>query len=93
MPRGAAFHETVVFAARHLSEAHLWVTLVGLATLVTGLVARRFAPRWPYMILAMMAGALLEAGLDRWLGNERTANLANAPEQQDGLFLVPRVIE
>ena len=27
------------------------------------------------------------------VGNERTANLANAPEQQDGLFLVPRVIE
>lgn len=26
-------------------------------------------------------------------GDERAANLANAPEQQDGLFLVPRVIE
>jgi aspartyl-tRNA(Asn)/glutamyl-tRNA(Gln) amidotransferase subunit C len=27
------------------------------------------------------------------VGDERNANLANAPEQQDGLFLVPRVIE
>jgi aspartyl-tRNA(Asn)/glutamyl-tRNA(Gln) amidotransferase subunit C len=26
-------------------------------------------------------------------GDERSANLANAPEQADGLFLVPRVIE
>jgi aspartyl-tRNA(Asn)/glutamyl-tRNA(Gln) amidotransferase subunit C len=26
-------------------------------------------------------------------GDERGANLANAPEQADGLFLVPRVIE
>jgi len=25
--------------------------------------------------------------------DQRTLNLANAPEQQDGLFLVPRVIE
>jgi aspartyl-tRNA(Asn)/glutamyl-tRNA(Gln) amidotransferase subunit C len=25
--------------------------------------------------------------------DERSGNLANAPEQQDGLFLVPRVIE
>jgi aspartyl-tRNA(Asn)/glutamyl-tRNA(Gln) amidotransferase subunit C len=25
--------------------------------------------------------------------DERAGNLANAPEQQDGLFLVPRVIE
>lgn len=27
------------------------------------------------------------------VADERTGNLANAPEQQDGLFLVPRVIE
>jgi len=27
------------------------------------------------------------------VGDERVANLANAPAQQDGLFLVPRVIE
>lgn len=27
------------------------------------------------------------------VGDERSANLANAPAQQDGLFLVPRVIE
>ena len=27
------------------------------------------------------------------VGDERTAILANAPEQQDGLFLVPRVLE
>lgn len=27
------------------------------------------------------------------VSDERTANLSNAPEQQDGLFLVPRVIE
>jgi Asp-tRNA(Asn)/Glu-tRNA(Gln) amidotransferase C subunit len=27
------------------------------------------------------------------VADERAANLANAPAQQDGLFLVPRVIE
>ncbi len=27
------------------------------------------------------------------VGDERAANLANAPAQQDGLFLVPKVIE
>ena len=27
------------------------------------------------------------------VGDERSANLANAPAQADGLFLVPRVIE
>ena len=27
------------------------------------------------------------------IGDERTANLANAPQSEDGLFLVPKVIE
>ena len=61
VPRGAAFHETLLFAARHLDEAHLWVALVGLVTLAAGMLARRFVPRWPYMIVAMLAGSLTAA--------------------------------
>ena len=72
VPRGAAFHETLLFAAKHLGEAHLWVTLVGLVTLAAGMLTRRFAPRWPYMIVAMLAGSLTAAGLNQWLGAART---------------------
>jgi SulP family sulfate permease len=72
VPRGAAFHETMLFAARHLDEAHLWVTLVGVVTLAAGMLTRHFAPRWPYMIVAMLAGSLTAAGLNQWLGAART---------------------
>lgn len=68
VPRGAEFHETMLYAARHLGEAHVWVTVVGVATLATGLLVRRLAPRWPYMIFAMVAGAAVAAALNQALG-------------------------
>jgi SulP family sulfate permease len=72
VPRGAEFHETLIYAAQHLDEAHLWVTLVGAVTLAAGLLTRRFLPRWPYMIVAMVVGAAVAAVLNHVLGVERT---------------------
>lgn len=72
VPRGAEFHETLLFAAEHLGEAHVWVTVVGAVTLAAGLLARRYLPRWPYMIVAMVAGAVVAAVLNQLLGAERT---------------------
>jgi SulP family sulfate permease len=72
VPRGASFHETLLYAAEHLGEAHLWVTLVGVATVVAGLLAKRFLPRWPYMIVAMFAGSLVAALLNAMLGRATT---------------------
>jgi SulP family sulfate permease len=72
VPPGARFHETLVFAAQHVSEAHLWVTVVGVATLAIGVIARRVAPRWPYMLFAMVGGGVLAAALSHFLGAERT---------------------
>ncbi len=72
VPRGAEFHETLLFVAEHLNEAHVWVTVVGVVTLAAGLAARRFLPRWPYMIVAMVAGAVVAAVLNQVLGAERT---------------------
>ena len=72
VPRGAMFHETVLFAANHLGEAHLWVALVGAATLAAGLVARRYVPRVPYMLVAMLVGGLVAALLNQLLGAARS---------------------
>jgi sulfate permease, SulP family len=72
VPRGAEFHETLVYAAEHLGEVHVWVVVVGAVTLAAGLLARRLLPRWPYMIVAMAAGAVAAALLNRVLGAERT---------------------
>lgn len=72
VPRGAEFHETLLYAAEHLGEAHAWVTVVGVATLAAGLASRRWLPRWPYMIVAMLVGAGTAALLNHLLGAQRT---------------------
>ncbi len=72
VPRGASFHETLQYAAEHLGEAHLWVTLVGVVTVVAGVLAKRYLPRWPYMIVAMLAGGLVAALLNAVLEQATT---------------------
>lgn len=72
VPRGASFHETLLYAGQHLGEAHLWVTLVGVVTVAAGMLARRWLPRWPYMIVAMLAGGAVAALLNQVLGAEST---------------------
>jgi SulP family sulfate permease len=72
VPRGAEFHETLLYAANHLAESHLWVAVVGLATLAAGLLARRFVPRLPYMIVAMVAGSIVAAVINHLLGTAAT---------------------
>ena len=68
--RGLPFHEIILYAARHVGESNRWVVLVGLATLAGGILARRFFPRWPYMIVAMLSGSAAAALLNLWLGTQ-----------------------
>jgi sulfate permease, SulP family len=72
VPGGAGFHGTLLYAAQHLNEAHLWVAAVGVLTLAAGALARRIAPRLPYMIVAMLAGGVAAALLNAELGAART---------------------
>ena len=72
VPRGASFHETLAFAAAHLGQSHLWVVVVGTATLAAGLLSRRLLPRLPYMIVAMVVGSAVAALLEQLLGAAAT---------------------
>jgi SulP family sulfate permease len=72
IPSGLHFHEIILFAGSHLNEAHFWVVLVGTVTLVTGLIARRYVPRVPYMIVAMVVGSLVAALLNALIGPAQT---------------------
>jgi len=72
IPSGLHFHEIILFAGSHLNEAHLWVILVGTVTVVAGLIARRYIPRVPYMIVAMVVGSLVAALLNTLFGPEQT---------------------
>ena len=68
VPSGLHFYQVLLYAASHLGETHLWVISVGISTLLAGLLARRYPFGVPYMIVAMVVGGVVAAGLNAWLG-------------------------
>jgi SulP family sulfate permease len=70
IPRGTSFSDTWSLALSHLADIHPGVFAVGLATLLLGIAVKRWAPKWPYMIVAMLGGSTLAALLTAWKGVE-----------------------
>lgn len=58
IPRGAGFYETWGALFSQIESVDLAVTIVGAVTLIVGIAVRKWAPRAPYMIVAMVAGSL-----------------------------------
>lgn len=75
IPRGLPIHEVLLFTAEHISETNLWVALVGAVTLICGILARRFLPRVPYMIAAMVLGGIVALLLNLMLGGEQQTGI------------------
>ncbi|MGE5502878.1 MAG: SulP family inorganic anion transporter [Actinomycetota bacterium] len=59
IPRGSSFLEVIHYFATHLAEIQPWVAATGAATLATGILVRRYKPRMPYMIVAILVGAVV----------------------------------
>ena len=72
IPRGLHFHEILTYFFQHLDGIHPYVALVGGVTLLAGILVRRYIPRIPYMLGALVAGSLAAVLLDQALGNEVT---------------------
>ena len=70
--RGAHFHEVLYFFGTHIIETQPWVLVVGIATLVSGILAKRYLTKLPYMIVAMVVGSVVAAILNFELGAEQT---------------------
>ncbi|HEU4383484.1 MAG TPA: SulP family inorganic anion transporter [Anaeromyxobacteraceae bacterium] len=68
IPRGASFAQILRAMVAQAGEASPYVTAVGAVTLLTGLLVRRYARRFPYMIAAMLVGSLAGVLLDRIFG-------------------------
>lgn len=56
--RGAPFHVVIEQLFLQLGNINPYVTAVGLITLAAGIVAKKVAPKMPYMIMAMVAGSI-----------------------------------
>lgn len=72
MQRGLHFHQVIGEVATRFGEINLLVTLVAMVTLVSGILIKRYAPKIPYMIGAMVLGSGLSVILNAWLGQDAT---------------------
>ncbi|MEM8906408.1 MAG: SulP family inorganic anion transporter [Bacteroidota bacterium] len=66
VPSGAPFWETLALIVQQLDQTNGYVLAVALATLSVAVLIKYLLPRWPYMIIAMLAGSVLAI----WLGGE-----------------------
>jgi sulfate permease, SulP family len=58
MPRGLAFYEVMEYVGTHLGDASWKTAVVGTVTIVTAIGVKRYFPRWPYMIAAMLTAGV-----------------------------------
>lgn len=68
IPRGTPFQDILHYFATHLGEIQWPVAAVGAATLASGILIRKVAPKVPYMIVAIVAGALVALALNAGMG-------------------------
>jgi len=58
VPRGARFYEVMGYVATHLGDASWMTAAVGAITVVTAIGVKRYVPRAPYMIAAIVVASL-----------------------------------
>ena len=72
VPHGTMFFRIFETLFTHLGDIQPWVVAVGLVTLLSGMIVRRWLPKIPYMIVAMLAGSLTALALNAWIGADKT---------------------
>jgi len=72
LPRGGSIPQTLSAFAHSLGDIKPWVAATGLVTIAAGLAARRWLPRIPHMVVAIVAGGAVAWLLNRWLGESQT---------------------
>jgi SulP family sulfate permease len=70
--RGAPFHVVIERFVEQFGNINPWVTLVGAVTLASGILAKRYLPKLPYMIVAMVVGSVVAYVINLELGVEHT---------------------
>lgn len=70
--QGSSFYHTIYATLTEMSDIQPWVLAVGVVTLVSGIVAKKFIPKFPYMIVAMLVGSAVAFVLNLMFGVELT---------------------
>lgn len=72
IPRGGHVHNILASLFSQFSDINPYVTIVGFVTLFSGIAIKKFLPRIPYMIVAMVAGSVLSVLLSAIFGKDHT---------------------
>nr|WP_245538951.1 SulP family inorganic anion transporter [Thioflavicoccus mobilis] len=72
MDSGGHLHDILINFVQHTADINPWATAVALSTLLVGIAVKRWWPKVPYMIAAMIGGSLVAAGLNAAFGLEAT---------------------
>ncbi len=72
IPRGGHLHDVAISFYQQIPDINIYVTATGMVTLFSGLAIKRWLPRLPYMIGAMIVGSLFAAALDAIFGHDVT---------------------
>ncbi|MDD5297765.1 MAG: SulP family inorganic anion transporter [Rhodocyclaceae bacterium] len=72
IPRGISFFEVLHQFALQAAHSNLWVVAVGAATLLSGIAAKKWLTKVPYMVVAMLVGSVFAFALNQSLGAEVT---------------------
>jgi SulP family sulfate permease len=75
IPRGTPFYEILRQLVVQFRDINPWVLAVSAATLSTGILAKRYVRKIPYMIAAMVVGGLFAEALNLWRGQAATGIL------------------
>jgi SulP family sulfate permease len=72
LPRTNNFFETLHSVVAHAGASNAYTIAVGAITLISGLLIKRYAPRFPFMIASMLIGSLAAYFLNGVFGGEAT---------------------
>jgi SulP family sulfate permease len=72
MPADASFVQTLRQTLLQVEHINPWATSVGLLTVASGLLAKRYLKKIPFMISATIAGSLFALALDAYFGHDVT---------------------
>jgi SulP family sulfate permease len=66
--RGGHLHDVLLQFVQQVPDINPWVSTVAIFTLLSGIAVKRWLPRIPYMIVAMLVGSLVAWLLNQWQG-------------------------
>ncbi len=72
IPRGAPFHVVIEQTVAQIGNINPYVTLIGVITLVVGILSKRYVSKLPYMIVAMIVGSIVAYLVNQHYGAETT---------------------